>query len=214
MTCGGGAMSGDITVRRRRAYSAIPDDVLEDSRLSLRARAVLAWMIGRPEGWEIRIGHMCRVLDMSEYVWAQVRDEITAAGYYRQWSGRDTSGRITWVREVSDSPSPTAAPEVVGGGVSEDDLDDLRAALEADGRRGGKTHPDRWAAAAVRRVRTHGMTPEDEATLRGWRRARAATPSDVGTQPPQPPGSSAGLRANLVATGLMSMILTRPAEQV
>ena len=78
-------MSNDaITVRKRQKWSAVPDDVLEHPRLSLRARAVLGWMLGRSDGWVIQIEHMLRVLRMTEYVWASVRNELQAAGYYRK----------------------------------------------------------------------------------------------------------------------------------
>ncbi|MBK7846249.1 MAG: hypothetical protein IPJ73_02150 [Zoogloea sp.] len=52
-------MSNDnIVVRKRRPYSSVPDDVLEDIRLSMRARLVVAWMLGRPDGWIIRVAMM------------------------------------------------------------------------------------------------------------------------------------------------------------
>jgi hypothetical protein len=78
-------MSNDnIVVRKRRPYSSVPDDVLEDIRLSMRARLVVAWMLGRPDGWIIRIAHMMKVLGMSEHIWTAIRNELQQVGYYRQ----------------------------------------------------------------------------------------------------------------------------------
>ena len=105
-------MSNDsITVRKRRTWSAVPDDVLEHPRLSLRARAVLGWMLGRADGWVIQVEHMLRVLRMTEYVWASVRSELQEAGYYRQTRVRQANGTITWIKDVLDppeQPSPRA----------------------------------------------------------------------------------------------------------
>ena len=98
-------MSNDsITVRKRRTWSAVPDDVLEHPRLSLRARAVLGWMLGRADGWVIQVEHMLRVLRMTEYVWASVRSELQEAGYYRQTRVRQANGTITWIKDVLDPP--------------------------------------------------------------------------------------------------------------
>ncbi len=95
-----------IVIRKRQRYSSISDLVLEDKRISLRARLVLAWMLGRPDGWIIYVGHMQRVLGVSEYVWVSIRNELESVGYYRQWRSQDASGKIIWHREVTDTPVP------------------------------------------------------------------------------------------------------------
>ena len=105
-------MSNDaITVRKRQKWSAVPDDVLEHPQLSLRARAVLGWMLGRADGWVIQIEHMLRVLRMTEYVWASVRIELQEAGYYRQTRVRQPNGTITWIKDVLDPPEPPSPRE-------------------------------------------------------------------------------------------------------
>lgn len=96
----------EIQVRKKRSFSAIPDDVLEDTRLSLRARAVLGWMLGRPENWTFFVGYMQKKLGMSEAVWAGVRSELERVGYYKQERVRGELGLFVWVREVFDTPSP------------------------------------------------------------------------------------------------------------
>lgn len=92
----------DVTVRKSRPFAVIPDDILEDTKLSLDTRLVLGWMVSRPNGWIIKIGHMCTVLGISEYVWRRQRDEMQLRGYYRQWYSRNAQGQIDWHREVSD----------------------------------------------------------------------------------------------------------------
>jgi len=102
-----------IVVRKRRPYSLVPDDVLEDTRLSMRARLALGWMLGRPDGWVIRITHMMKVLGMSEHIWTAIRNEIQQVGYYRQTRIRLETGRFVWEKEVIDSPE-TPSPKVSG----------------------------------------------------------------------------------------------------
>lgn len=92
----------NVTVRKSRPFAVIPDDILEDTKLSLDTRLVLGWMVSRPNGWVIKIGHMCTVLGISDYVWRRQRDEMQLRGYYRQWYSRNAQGQIDWHREVSD----------------------------------------------------------------------------------------------------------------
>lgn len=113
--------AGAITLKKRRSWSSVPDDVLEDTRLSLRARAVLSWMLGRPAGWELYVGHMRHVLDVSEHVWVSIRAELEGIGYYTQSRSRDAAGKIVWVREVSDTPTPpTPKPSRMDGAMHGD----------------------------------------------------------------------------------------------
>lgn len=121
-------MSNDrIVVRKRRPYSLVPDDVLEDTRLSMRARLALGWMLGRPDGWVIRITHMMKVLGMSEHIWTVIRNELQQVGYYRQTRVRLETGRFVWEKEVIDQiepPSPKVSGMVatIPGGARHDDF--------------------------------------------------------------------------------------------
>jgi len=126
-----------IFIRKRRHWSSIPDDVLEDKRISLRARAVLGWMLGRPDGWIIYVSHMQRVLGMSEYVWVSIRNELGSVGYYRQWRSQDASGKIIWHREVTDtpvspSPNPSRMDVAMDGSAMHGRVGDIPISLEHD----------------------------------------------------------------------------------
>jgi hypothetical protein len=126
-----------IAIRKRRQWSSVPDDVLEDTRISLRARAVLGWMLGRPVGWTLYVRHMRRVLNMSEHVWVSIRTELEAAGYYSQTRGQDATGRIIWQREITDtpvSPSPNLSRMDVAmdGFAIHGNVGDIPISLEHD----------------------------------------------------------------------------------
>lgn len=95
----------EIKVRKRRTWSAIPDDILQDKTLSLDTRAVLGWMIGRPDGWIIRIGPMLGALGLTKHIWSRIRGELQRAGYLFQARHSDEHGRIAWQIEVTDDPS-------------------------------------------------------------------------------------------------------------
>jgi hypothetical protein len=79
----------------------------------MRARLVLAWMLGRPDGWIIRIAHMMKVLGMSEHIWTAIRNELQQVGYYRQTRIRLDTGRFVWEKEAIDPPE-APSPKVSG----------------------------------------------------------------------------------------------------
>jgi hypothetical protein len=108
-------MSNDfINLIKGRAWSPVPDDILEDTRMSLKARAVMAWIVGRPSNWILYIRQMQRALGMTETLWKSVRSELETAGYYRQERVRRTDGKIHWEKSITDvsAPSPQSPPMV------------------------------------------------------------------------------------------------------
>lgn len=108
-----------LRVRKARSYSVVPDAVLTDERLSLSTRAVLAWLIGRPDGWEVHVWHVRQTFDLTEPRWARMRKEMTDAGYFRQWRSNDpNTGRVVWGHEVWDEPLEPPIPTKSGDGPS------------------------------------------------------------------------------------------------
>jgi hypothetical protein len=117
----------DIVVRKRRSWSSVPDDVLEDLRLSPRSRFLLAWMLGRPNDWKIQVGHMLTVLGVSDYEWRSSRAELQRHGYYLQVRVRQNNGSFAWKKEVFDHPVPPSSrnsrmAETIRGSVGDEKL--------------------------------------------------------------------------------------------
>jgi len=109
-----------VRVEKRFAFSAVPDALLEDKRLSLSARAVLGWMLGRPPGWKISLEHLKSVLGVSDKVWPRIRDELANAGYYQQdrqrgVSKRGKKGVWVWEHVITDAPLLSIPPIGRGG---------------------------------------------------------------------------------------------------
>lgn len=98
-------MSSTIKVKKRRAFSAIPDDVLQDTRMRTETRLILGWLLGRPEGWTIYVSHVQRTLGVSRPRWAKARKEMEALGYLSQSKYQDSGGKFHWEHIVSDAPT-------------------------------------------------------------------------------------------------------------
>lgn len=97
-------MKARLRIEKKRAFSAVPDDILTDQRLSLDARAVLSYLVGRPAGWTFFVAQVQHALGVTDLVWSRVRRELEAAGYYRQNKTRDAAGKIGWDIVVFDTP--------------------------------------------------------------------------------------------------------------
>ncbi|MCC8628528.1 hypothetical protein [Xanthomonas vesicatoria] len=102
-------MSEFISIKRR-AFSAVPDDILTNHRLGWTARVVLSWMLGRSSDFKLNIWHVRKTFKLSEQQWLRARREMQAAGYFQQKRVRDSQGKIKWLQVVTDTPEPEIAP--------------------------------------------------------------------------------------------------------
>lgn len=99
-----GRGTSTVKIRKRRSFSAIPDDILEDKRMRTETRLVLGWLIGRPDGWIVRVRHVMAVLGLSEGRWKTSRREMEKYGYLEQVRKQTTDGTFAWEHEVTDMP--------------------------------------------------------------------------------------------------------------
>lgn len=92
------------TVRRKLRSASVPDAVLENCELSFPARIVLAWALGRQDGFEVWIWYMCKQLGLSDKSWSRVRRELIAAGFFIQRREKGEDGKFIWTNEFTDEP--------------------------------------------------------------------------------------------------------------
>lgn len=100
-------MSKSIEIKKKRAFSSVPDDILTDTQMSIAARLVLAYLVGRPDGWTVHVWQVCAVLGIGASRWVGVRKELTASGYLQQQRKKTKAGRWEWQHIVSDTPFTT-----------------------------------------------------------------------------------------------------------
>lgn len=89
---------------KREAFSIVQDALLEHPTLSLNARTVLAWMLGRPDGWVIQIKYMLDKLHITDNVWRTVKKDLIQGGFFSQTRFKNENGTFTWVQEATDEP--------------------------------------------------------------------------------------------------------------
>lgn len=91
-------------------FAMIANAALEDSRLTWRARGVLAYLLSRPEGWstsaERLAGQSPKGKEGRDSMRA-VLAELEAAGYLRREKAQDARGRWSTSMVVYDAPMDT-----------------------------------------------------------------------------------------------------------
>lgn len=147
-------MSSDaISVNRRLAYSAVPDAVLEHPALSFSARTTLGWMLGRPAGWEIRVGYMLKVLRLTDKTWKRTKRELIREGFFSQRREKGDNGKFVWFQEVTDAPLFPIPPKRMDGNCSDAGVRSKAVHLEEH----SNTKAAKTAAAAPSRRKDCGV---------------------------------------------------------
>jgi len=107
-------------------WKAIPMALINDDRLGLDTRGFAAWLLARPDGWEIRSSALPHLLSTKvEHVGREKTRrflrELEAAAYLTRARWRDTHGRWIWNYCFRPTPCPektlgTTIDGFAGGG--------------------------------------------------------------------------------------------------
>jgi hypothetical protein len=91
-----------------RAFTVMPNALLQDRRLSYTARGLLADLLSRPEGWREDGRQMADRSPQGRLAVAKALKELAAFGYYRVDKVRQDDGTIRSVTQVWDTPQQVA----------------------------------------------------------------------------------------------------------
>lgn len=134
-------MSSTVKIRKHRAFSAIPDDILEDTRLRTETRLVLGWLIGRPDGWEVRVKYVQHILGLSRDRWAKSRKEMEQHGYLHQVRKQNPDGTFRWEHFVTDVPETSIAGKSSDGEASAGKPGDITRESQQDNKNTPPPYP-------------------------------------------------------------------------
>jgi len=82
------------SVRRRKGFTAVPNSVLRDKRLSLKARAVLAIMATLPEDWDFTVSGLAVLCGAGRDAIRSALRELEEHGYLTRVQRHDASGHF------------------------------------------------------------------------------------------------------------------------
>jgi hypothetical protein len=97
--------------KRAHSYLNVPSATVADGRLSFKARGILAYLLDKPAGWDVRsVAIAADSPDGKAAVQAGLR-ELARAGYYRIERRRLLDGRLVTGTAVSEEPVTSWASE-------------------------------------------------------------------------------------------------------
>jgi hypothetical protein len=94
---------------RENPYTMIARGALNDAALSWEARGVLAYLLDKPDDWEVRFQDLVHKGPGAEDRMRRILHELTAAGYVRRARTNDPRGRWRWETVVYETPALAAA---------------------------------------------------------------------------------------------------------
>jgi hypothetical protein len=95
-------------------FARVPKSILDAAQLSWKAKGILAYLLGKPSGWKLRVSDIAkRGKDGVAAIKAALK-ELRAAGYIElyQVRGFDNGKIAEWIWNVSDAPIYSIEPQV------------------------------------------------------------------------------------------------------
>lgn len=93
-----------VRTRRRVGWVVLPNSVLERDNLSWKAKGLLAYLLSRPDNWEVRESHLAQMgADGRDAVRSGLK-ELIDAGLMIRRQVRAANGQLHWLSYVSDEP--------------------------------------------------------------------------------------------------------------
>ena len=94
-----------ITSKRDDPFARVTKSMLDDKRLSWKAKGVLSYLLGKPVNWKVRATDIINHgKDGKSAVWTSLK-ELRTHGYCRVVPIRTPTGTIIeWQWQISDSP--------------------------------------------------------------------------------------------------------------
>lgn len=105
-----------VSIRRRTAFSTIPNALIRDVEISPEARLLLCYIMSCSDSWTFYVSECQRILGCKKDKWQRIRREVIEAGYLRVHAKNGENGRLEgYVWEIFDEPQAPDAVSVDGG---------------------------------------------------------------------------------------------------
>ena len=100
----------DITIHKREKYGVVINRYgLEDPRLSFKAKGILAYLMTKPDGWQVNSTHLSKVGKDGRDAILKALDQLGEAGYFTRKCQQDKAGKWVWEQSIYDYPNPARA---------------------------------------------------------------------------------------------------------
>lgn len=91
--------------RREDPFARVPKSLLNDERLSWKAKGIISYLIGKPSDWKTNVKDIsARSIDGTTAIRSAL-NELRKVGYARLDKIQDANGKVVeWIWKISDSP--------------------------------------------------------------------------------------------------------------
>ena len=89
-----------IRTVKNRDYFVAPNEPFAGSGLSWGARGMLAYLLSRPDGWEVRTKNLINETPAGRDANQTIINELKNSGYMRRFKDQDETGKIVTITEV------------------------------------------------------------------------------------------------------------------
>ena len=105
-----------VRIERKKGYTTLQNDMIRDPRLSLKAKGMMAVLMGLPENWQYSISGLCRICGVGKDAIRGALKELETAGYLEREQSHDETGRFSGsvyvVHDLSNLPLAENPPTV------------------------------------------------------------------------------------------------------
>lgn len=107
-------MSGIVRIEhdKDRPYVVVSKSLTNDKRLSFRLRGMLAYLLGKPQGWQVRMNEIQDAGTESEDAVRSMFAEGRRFGYIKTVARR-VKGRMSFEHVIYESPLATPCPDIL-----------------------------------------------------------------------------------------------------
>lgn len=92
----------------RGEFSVLPKAAVNDTALSWEARGMLAYLLDKPDNWQVRFENLVKGSPAGEDKTRRILRELEQAGYIVRRRLNSPDGTFTWESEVYETPQPSA----------------------------------------------------------------------------------------------------------
>jgi hypothetical protein len=110
------AHSGIIRVHKENNFAIVPNALLQDERLSAAATGCIAYLLSKPNDWQLRRVDIERRFDCGKEKAQKMLRELEDAGYLVRETTRDEQGRFKYVSVIYEKPQQITRDGFSGAG--------------------------------------------------------------------------------------------------
>jgi hypothetical protein len=91
-------------------YSVVHNEIIEDKRVSFKARGLLIYLLSKPDHWRTSTAHLASVSPEGIHAVRSGLKELEAHGYVKRIRKQNPSGQWSMHTVIFDQPQPVDKP--------------------------------------------------------------------------------------------------------